>query len=491
MARLGADTEQLHDLARALRGAADRLERSLATLESARRATSWRGPDAERFAQDWAARHAHDARRLSERWRSAADGLARHGGEQEQASSADAVSTAPGVADSRPGSDRSPTRGEHVLRPAAPARAPRVEQQFLAGTVLTAAGATFALDHVVVVRSVEGPRSHIELRDRRAAGASATVGAEVRVGADGQALLGGSAAASASLGEIERRTYDVDDDQVWPTVARIEAEAALGRAAASTRSLPGAGLAVAALPAAVAIWDEVADLLPGPDLDVADWVRSLGVAPEPQRVESLTEVTLQASIGASLASQLGLSGSGELTGTLRHGTVEVDGRPSTRVIEAEGRLATALRSVWTDRLGVEEPVGAQTAAVRLELPIDGGGSSAPLATLTWTSTTADVATRRSVAIDLAGATERLDDALGHAVARLTGALASPAPSADAVHAALDELAHLDLSGVTSPATTDQLELTRRGTGGSAQVGAGVSIGLSGDGGWTTVTRLER
>jgi hypothetical protein len=482
MAQLGADTEQLHALALALRGAAGRLERSLATLEAARRATTWRGPDADRFAQDWTSQHGHDARQLCERWRLAADGLVRHGREQEQASAADATGLVQGGSDGR--------RGDGS-RPAAPARGPRVEQQFLAGTAMTVAGATLALDHDVVVRRIDDRRSQIELSERRAVGASATAGAEVSVGADGHALLGASAAASASVGQLERRTYDVDTDQVWPMLARIEADAALGRAAEATRSLPAVGLAAAAVPAVVSIWDEVADLLPGPDRDVAAWARGLGVAPDPRRVETLSELTLQASLGASLAGSVGLSGNGELSGTLRHGTAEVDGRATTRVIEAEGRLATTLHSVWTDRLGLDEPAGARTTALRLELPLDGGPGQGSLATLTWTGSTEDSATRRSVAIDLSGAAEQVDETMRRSVARLTSAVATPTPSFDAVRSALDELAGLDLSGVTSPATTDQLELTRRTTGAAAHVGAGVSVGLSGDGGWTTATRVDR
>jgi hypothetical protein len=96
MALIGADTEQL-------RSTATRIDTGAASLEESARmltgliggGTNWRGPDAERFRQQWTGVSAPSIARAAEALRRGSDELRRNAQEQEQASGISVASAGP------------------------------------------------------------------------------------------------------------------------------------------------------------------------------------------------------------------------------------------------------------------------------------------------------------------------------------------------------------------------------------------------------------
>ncbi|MHB1139808.1 MAG: hypothetical protein ACYC2O_12705 [Microthrixaceae bacterium] len=503
MPRLGADIEQLQELARALRDGARRVDDAHGVLESRRRAVTWTGPDARRFAQDWQGVHAPALRAMGDRWRHAAATLDAHCDEQRRASDAGVTGMASvtGMAGATLGAGGAGGAAGTVtaLTPLpAPAHGPRREVQVLAGTAVTAAGARIALDHEVTVSWADDGAVDLEVIERRAAGARASLGAEAGISSAGAPLAFGAAAgASVELGQVVRRTYAVEEGALWATIARVEAELAAGRAWEGTRAVPGMGPAVDLAPVVVPLWDRALDLLPGPDVDLQGALDRISIAPEPQHVETLTEIAVQVGASASLAALFGLAAGGELTGTARIGTL-VPGRATadggggsgdpggsgsggdsgTQVIELEGELAAAVQGSWLDRFDVApyEP-GDSMAAVRIELP-QGTGDDRP-ATVSWERHLGSTTERGSVLVDPSGVGAELTDQLR----RAAGAL-----SAGRVDAAWDLLRDLDVGDAAGPVTLDRFDVVDRTGRASSSIGLGATVELAGEGGVRTLTR---
>ncbi|CAM3876734.1 WXG100 family type VII secretion target [Mycolicibacterium frederiksbergense] len=104
MALIGADVNQLRDLARLLVQGADRLDGSARTVSSQLGAVRWAGPDGDRYRSQWQGEYIPSIRAVVAGLQQAADLLQRNANEQEQASSSSPGSVSAGVRMGKPSS---------------------------------------------------------------------------------------------------------------------------------------------------------------------------------------------------------------------------------------------------------------------------------------------------------------------------------------------------------------------------------------------------
>lgn len=107
MALVGADVEQLRQLARSFTQAADRLEGTVREVTGRLSSTPWTGPDAHRYRSQWQGQSIVAVRGVVTAMRQAADALQRNATEQDHASVASGTRSAPASA-ARGGSSGNP-----------------------------------------------------------------------------------------------------------------------------------------------------------------------------------------------------------------------------------------------------------------------------------------------------------------------------------------------------------------------------------------------
>ena len=338
-----------------------------------------------------------------------------------------------------------------------------------------------SLAHDVTIQAMGEGRSRVVVTESGRAGVAVTAGASARLGG-GTPILGASADASGTVGTVVRREYLVADRDLWPTVAKVEAELAVGRALEGAHAIPGLGLAMTAGGAGIAVWDRILDVVPGPDVDLLGAIDRLAIAPEPERVEQLAELTIDGGLGGALGSTLGLSGAAGLSGAIRFGTATEGGFPVSRIVELDGAVAASLSGSLIDSLDLDLPGSVGTiddsVTIRLEFPqrsVDG-------IDLIISTTASDGVTERYQTSNLAWNDDTRTAALSSATVAL-GHLGS----GESV-AALTALATLDLSSASITTTTGVMTVSDHTTGAGGSVGEGAGVALSADGG---VQFLER
>ena len=480
MPQLGADPEALRSLATRLRRASRDLDDIAISLERRVRSTGWRGVDADAFGTGWQLRERPALQVTADRFRDAATALDRQAHEQLRASAGSATgllaprsATVVGPVDS--------ARDVDVTRLPSPDPLPRSELRVAAGSEVVGGLLLGGLAHDVTVQQLERARSRVVVTESTRGGAAVTAGASVRLGASGPGL-GASGQISATVGSIVRREYLVADREVWPTVARVEAELGLGRTVAAGRALPGLGLVGVAAGSVVAAWDRVLDGLPGPDVDLAEALEGISVAPEPDRVEQLAEISLSVGAGVALASSLGVQAGADVTGTVRYGTAqggESGGSGGSRILELEGAIAATVGGSLLERVDLSLPGDLdRSSALRLELPdrvVDG-------VDLVITTTTTDAAGLHQQTSNLA-----LTDAVRRsAVATVAESLRHLQEGDPA--AALRALAGLGLTVESIATTSGRMSIEDHTLGAGAAGGQGVGVAFSGEAG---VQRLDR
>lgn len=486
MSLLGADPDALGALGTRLRAASRELELIAVGLERRVRAAGWSGRDAQAFEGEWHHRYRPQLLALADRFRDTANTLDRQAQEQIRASGG-----APGTASGGASSGGATTARDAPLP--APDPLPRSEVHLLAGTELIGGVLVGGLAHALSVQQLPHSRSRVVVTSTNTAGLTATFGADVHGGGNAP-LIGASASGQATLATITRREYLVRDDDVWPTVATVEAELGVARAVDATRSLPGVGAALGAVAPVVALWDRVVDRVSGHDVDLGAALDPWSIAPEPDRVETLTQVAISASVGASLASALGLDSGVDLSGAIRFGSA-TDGSDNAdrgesgesgggRILEFEGTAGTALSGALLDRASLALPGDVeQSATLRIELPAHPRDGVDLIVTRVQSDASGLRQQTSNIALSSIGLTS-----IAHDIAEATHQLQH-----GQLHTALQTLAGIDLSS-DSPAVdsvvsaTGAQSLVDHTTTGGARLGEGLGVGFSGEGG---VQRFER
>jgi hypothetical protein len=350
MTQLGADPEDLTVLSRSLRDAAGRLDSLSSGLTRRVRHTRWTGPDAEAVDRGWHSVQRPLMVRCASALRQLAGRVESHRDEQEHASAA----TAGAAGASTVGGAASPHRGPVVVG-STPARGaplpplPQVEDR-LRGRVEARVGpVTGAFTGEVTLARLDHGLVRVTVAEAVGAGGALSAGAGVDLAVGGPhgahgSTQGTAADATARLGAVRRRTWEVPADRVQDLLARVAVE----RASVATTGQPRPQVV------AGSIVDELVERLTGRDPGI-DLAAALATAvPEPVSAEALVEVELAAGAAAGVGGMLGLGGRAQANQSARVGTVERDGRHSA-VLELDGAGTAAVAGSLLRRAGVSLP----------------------------------------------------------------------------------------------------------------------------------------
>lgn len=86
MAMWGADVTQLKALGTKLQAGAQEIDNQRSLLTKALAATDWKGPDADKFRNDWSGEHTANLNRVSQALQQASQMATRNASDQESAS---------------------------------------------------------------------------------------------------------------------------------------------------------------------------------------------------------------------------------------------------------------------------------------------------------------------------------------------------------------------------------------------------------------------
>lgn len=479
MTAIGADPEALRELSRRFRKLHSQIEASRAELDKHLRNAQWHGYDADRFRRSWTHHHRPDLLRTAELCRTSAASLLRHADEQVRVSGSLAASGSGGAGDVfRRGSGNGSAAG--LGRPGGPVKArdiPVTVTDLRAGAAVTIASVLIGTTHDIRIENLPSGTSRVTFVQVANVGAEAAVGASM--GIKGQRAVGLSASAEASLGTVDRRTYVVDEADVWGLIAAVELGDAAKRVTASAQLIPGGG----GVGSASAIGGWLIDRIPDPLRRAATSIIPKRFRPAPIADETLIQVRVAAdasAAGVPIIGPFASLGAGFVISTGRSNGP--DG--SSSVFEVEGSAASDVHS----RLIGESSrsVGNRNAnptvpTLRVEIPdsADGERSRRPIVI---TSTTTDGGTVRQstthldtskvVTADLAARTRQVLESLAHGD----------------VNGAIRRLTELDVPREAVSTTTSTFSTDNYSGGVEAEVGKGVSVGLDLEGG---VQRFKR
>ena len=88
MAQLGADVEQLDQLARKFEQEAQQIAQATQQISSQVNSTWWKGPDADRFKNEWEGTYASQLKKIAEALRQVGQVVRKQAQQQRQTSSA-------------------------------------------------------------------------------------------------------------------------------------------------------------------------------------------------------------------------------------------------------------------------------------------------------------------------------------------------------------------------------------------------------------------
>lgn len=86
MAMWGADVQQLGQLGSKLQEGASQIETQKSNLTSLLNSTNWKGPDADKFREEWSGTHTTQLTKVAEALKEASTRAKRNAEQQEQAS---------------------------------------------------------------------------------------------------------------------------------------------------------------------------------------------------------------------------------------------------------------------------------------------------------------------------------------------------------------------------------------------------------------------
>ena len=86
MAMWGADVQQLRQLGSKLQEGASQIETQKSNLTSLLNSTDWKGPDADKFREEWSGTHTTQLTKVAEAWKEASTRAKRNADQQDQAS---------------------------------------------------------------------------------------------------------------------------------------------------------------------------------------------------------------------------------------------------------------------------------------------------------------------------------------------------------------------------------------------------------------------
>ncbi|UVJ39540.1 WXG100 family type VII secretion target [Arthrobacter sp. CJ23] len=86
MAIWGADVEQLRGLGGKLQAGAEVILEQRSQLNAALNATDWKGPDSDKFRDEWTSQHAGNLQKVADALREASNNVKRNAEQQTQAS---------------------------------------------------------------------------------------------------------------------------------------------------------------------------------------------------------------------------------------------------------------------------------------------------------------------------------------------------------------------------------------------------------------------
>ena len=86
MAIWGADVQQLRDLGNKLQQGASEIETQKSNLNKVLHSTDWKGPDADKFREEWSGTHTTQLTKVAEALKEASTRAKRNADQQDQAS---------------------------------------------------------------------------------------------------------------------------------------------------------------------------------------------------------------------------------------------------------------------------------------------------------------------------------------------------------------------------------------------------------------------
>ncbi|KLR60825.1 hypothetical protein IMCC26207_109339 [Actinobacteria bacterium IMCC26207] len=414
MSRIGADPVALRHLGVTLTRLADQAELSATSLDRRVRQSSWRGRYADEFLRDWQRTQQPQLRAIAKACSLGSTHLKQQAEQQEVASS-----QAGKVAQT---SD---------LRKPAPF--PTSELRVLSGTQITAGVLVVGITHNLSIQHFEHERVTVTSTERNQAGLAATSGTSVWIGSSG-AALGASLRAQVAVAQVTRREFSTTEKDLLPTLALIEAQAAIRRTVAANIRLPGLGLRA--------------------------------------RTEELTELSLTAQGTASLAASLGAQGVLRGGGSFRFGRSE-----HAQVLELEGTTASLLSAQLLQRFRLASVGDGGTeirlSRLRIEIPDQALHSADVIVSTTSTDGHRELRSLSNLDLSEPG-TIRCVEHVRAAVDQLR--------QGD-VDAAMHTLSELELPVGESLSRSAEFAVSEHTGIFGASVGAGIGLGVSADGGF--------
>lgn len=349
----GADPEQLSELGAALRAAARTIDDVAVRNDRRLRSSGWRGPDAVRFDARWRSTRG-DLARAAEACREQAARLGRHADEQLAASGS----------------------GASALALPSP---PVSEVRYVGGVDLRLGPVVTTVAGDLSLQDLGGGRTRVVLAETvgvggtlsAGAGASVTVADEV---VSPVAATDGTADARLRVGAVQRRIWEVDDDDVDDVLTGVAAE----------RLADGAPLSATTARSAAGLFDRATERLTGIDPGVTHELEELLSPPPPDRTELLAEVDVSAAaalafgVGPSIGGSRPLGGSAATAATWRVGTARTASGEAARtssVVEWTGTTNAGFTTTLAKHLGISLPDPIRsTGSGRLELGTAPDGS---------------------------------------------------------------------------------------------------------------------
>jgi hypothetical protein len=414
MSRIGADPVALRHLGLTLTRLADQAELSATSLNRRVRQSSWRGRDADEFLRDWQRSQQPSLRAVATACSLCSTQLKQQAEQQE-------------VASSQAG------KLAHNADLRRPAPFPTSELRLLSGTQITAGVLVVGITHNLSIQHFERERVTVMSTERNQVGLAATSGSSVSIGSSG-AALGANLRGQVAVAQVTRRHFSTTEKGLLPTLALIEAQAAIRRTVAASIRIPG-------------------------------------IDP-PDRTEELTELSVSAQGSASLAASLGAQGVLRGGGSFRFGRSE-----HSQILELEGTTASLLSAQLLQRFRLAS-VGdggteVQLSRLRIEIPDHARHGADVIVSITSTDGHRESRSLSNLDLSEAG-TIRCIEQVRTAVDHLR--------QVD-VDAAMHTLSELETPVGESLSRSAEFAVSEHTGIFGASVGAGIGLGVSADGGF--------
>lgn len=471
MAKLGANTDQLNALADSLNRAASTLRNCEHSLHVQLQTTSWTGRDASQFRQRWVREHRQPLQRAHADLTLIAARLRDQALEQQAASAFDPAHSL-GFVDSPDGQTMS--SAERFLDGLA------LSETTVAGGVTVSAlffrgrfngQLTFApqRDGSLAVTYVDRATGDVGAK------AGATAGIAVGgINAPRVNLNGGSAGADVGLHVMESRTWMIDPEELPGFLVRLAAAEAGGTPVA----VVGAAVGIAS---AVERWF-------GGGLGIAARADAAVNLPSPVRHDVGFGINAQAHSSAKIVERLGLSVSGNqrMTVGVRTYTMPSGEQSKSLITHFDGHAVGQLTARLGQKAGA--PLMSLTGGAvsgTIEIPLDGDGNATGLEIFVQerVGDTGGELRERVVHYSLSESSVEANNQ--RVVAAVEQVRNGNIPGA------VQELSNLDIRPASISHAEQSVVIDGKQARAGAEVGAGLRIGLTVDGQFSTIDRSGR